>query len=98
MYFRPGEHGRIAGKMQLHQRLRVDEQGRPRLQVFSTCRDFIRTLPALPYSQSNPEDVSTDAEDHIYDETRYFCMLNPMPAAQPAVRRRRGFSPYEEMR
>lgn len=39
--------------------------------VFDTCRDFIRTVPVIPRSDKNPEDVDTSAEDHIYDETRY---------------------------
>ena len=29
-------------------------------------------------SPSNPEDVDTDQEDHIYDEFRYTCMARPM--------------------
>jgi len=43
----------------------------PGLFVFDTCRHFIRTVPTLPRSEKDPEDVDSDAEDHIYDETRY---------------------------
>jgi len=43
----------------------------PRLQVFSSCVNLIRTLPALPLDEINPEDVDTDAEDHAYDALRY---------------------------
>lgn len=43
----------------------------PRLQVFSTCRNLIRTLPALPFDEIRVEDVDTDAEDHAYDALRY---------------------------
>ena len=50
------------------------------LYVFRTCRDFIRTLPILQYSRLAPEDVDSDGEDHIADETRYLCMLVPMRA------------------
>lgn len=39
--------------------------------VFSNCRHFIRTVPVLPRDEKKPEDVDTDAEDHIADETRY---------------------------
>lgn len=39
--------------------------------IFETCRDFIRTVPVIPRGDKNPEDVNTDAEDHIYDEVRY---------------------------
>jgi len=35
--------------------------------VFSTCKDFIRTVPALQHDQARPEDVDTDGEDHAGD-------------------------------
>ena len=50
------------------------------LQVFSTCRHFIRTLPSLIYDSADVEDVDTSGEDHIYDELRYVCMERPVPA------------------
>jgi hypothetical protein len=43
----------------------------PGMYVFETCRDWIRTIPTLPRDEVNPEDVDTDSEDHIADETRY---------------------------
>ena len=46
--------------------------------IFDTCRDFIRTVPELVYDETRVEDVDTDGEDHIADETRYFCMMNPV--------------------
>ena len=78
VYWDKGDNDRIAGKMQLHHRLAFDEDGIPLLYVFNTCRHFIRTVPALTYSETDPEDVDTKGEDHIYDETRYICMLNPI--------------------
>lgn len=96
VYLRPGEHARLAGKMQLHQRLRFDENGHAKLYVFSTCRDFLRTVPALCYSQTDPEDVDTAAEDHIYDETRYFCMARPLPVRDMPARAARRYDPFRE--
>ena len=64
VYFRKGDNTRIAGKMQLHQRLRFDETGKPGLYIFSTCKDWIRTVPNLPYSETKVEDIDTSAEDH----------------------------------
>lgn len=43
----------------------------PGLYVFDRCRDFIRTVPVLPRSSKDPDDVDTDVEDHAGDETRY---------------------------
>ncbi len=80
VYFERGDNRRIAGWMQLHNRLQFDTEGRPMLYVFRTCRDFVRTLPILQYSRTAPEDVDSDGEDHIADETRYLCMLVPMRA------------------
>ncbi len=80
VYFERGDNRRIAGWMQLHSRLQFDDEGRPMLYVFRTCRDFLRTLPMLQYSRVSPEDVDSDGEDHIADESRYLCMLVPMCA------------------
>jgi len=44
--------------------------------VFDTCRQFVRTVPVLPRSEKNPDDVDTDAEDHIGDELRYRILMN----------------------
>jgi hypothetical protein len=41
------------------------------LYVFDTCRDFIRTVPSIARDEKDPEDVDTEAEDHIADEVRY---------------------------
>ena len=42
--------------------------------IFSNCRHFIRTVPILPRDTKKLDDVDTDAEDHVYDETRYRLM------------------------
>ncbi len=78
IYFEKADNTRIAGKMQLHNRLAFDENGVPMLYVFSTCKHFIRTIPALVYSESDVEDIDTATEDHIYDEVRYISMVNPI--------------------
>ena len=41
------------------------------LYVFDTCRQFIRTVPVLPRDENKPDDVDTEAEEHVADETRY---------------------------
>ena len=84
--FMKGDNTRLPGKMQLHERLKFDEEGRPMLYVFENCRDFRRTIPALVYDARRPEDIDTAGEDHIYDETRYFLMSRPI-----APRPRKGF-------
>ena len=80
VFFDRADNSRIAGKMQVHNRLGFDMSGRPRLYVFSTCRQFIRTFPCLVYDSTDVEDVDTTGEDHIYDELRYVCMERPIKA------------------
>lgn len=49
-----------------------EERENPGLWVCRRCDDgFIRTVPVLPRSEKDPDDVDTDAEDHAYDEVRY---------------------------
>lgn len=80
VYWDPGDNARIPGKMQIHYRMAFGDDGRPMLYVFNTCRHFIRTIPSLVYSERHVEDVDTDQEDHIYDETRYALMTRPIRA------------------
>ena len=82
LHWAPGDHTRLAGKMQFHYRFAFDGDGRPMFQVFDTCKHFIRTIPNLVYSESNVEDIDTTQEDHIYDECRYVLMENPLSPRQ----------------
>ena len=94
VYFRKGDNSRMAGKMQLHERLRFNPDGRPGIYVFNTCQDWIRTVPTLPYSLTKPEDVDTDAEDHAYDDTRYFLMARPITPKIGRVTEVKPYDPY----
>ncbi len=91
VYFSPGDHKRIPGWMQVHYRLRFDENGYPMLYVFKNCRAFIRTIPLLQYDTRKPEDLDTEGEDHVADEVRYLCMARPIsPRLAPAPKDRTG--------
>ena len=91
--FQKGDNTRLPGKMQLHERLKFDGEGRPMLYVFTNCRDFIRTLPSLVYDARRPEDIDTAGEDHIYDETRYFLMSRPIAPRPRGREERRIYNP-----
>ncbi len=43
--------------------------------VFDRCEQFKRTVPVLPRSHKDLDDVNTDAEDHVGDECRYRLMF-----------------------
>lgn len=66
---------RLAGVALVSDKLRVRDDGLPRILIYSTCRNLIRTLPSLPRDTRRPEDVDTKAEDHAYDALRYLLML-----------------------
>ena len=84
IHFDKGDNRRMAGWMQVHYRLQFDENGYPMMYIFRNCEGFIRTMPLLMYDEHNPEDLDTSMEDHIADETRYFCMARPIKPKRPA--------------
>ncbi len=77
---RVAQHGRMGGWDQMRYRM-IGQDGRPLIYTFNTCKDSIRTIPALQHDDLHPEDVDTEGEDHAGDEWRYACMSRPI--AQP---------------
>lgn len=49
----------------------AEERTSPAMFVMDRCRQFIRTVPTLPRSDVDPDDVDTEAEDHAGDMARY---------------------------
>lgn len=94
VFFQEGDNTRMAGKMELHERLHFDETGRPGIYIFNTCADWIRTVPNLPYDEKKVEDIDSNAEDHCYDETRYFLMEHKMLPTRKKVRKPPEYDPY----
>ena len=94
VFFRKGDNTRLAGKMQLHERLRFDPEGKPGIYIFSNCEDWLRTVPNLPYSTKKPEDVDTDAEDHCFDESKYFLMSRPVTIKSKPKPKPKRYDPF----
>lgn len=75
---RRADKNRIAGKIQIHERLRLDPHfKRPKIQFFHTCANVVRQIQSIPLDPNNREDVDTKAEDHAYDALRYLVMSRP---------------------
>ena len=79
---RVGRRGAMGGWDQMRARMIGEDLGdphgqRPMMYIFSTCTDFIRTVPSLQHDKSRPEDLDTTAEDHAADEARYGLMSRP---------------------
>lgn len=74
---RRADKNRIAGKIQVHEYLKTQHTGRPKIQIFNTCPNLVRELQSIPLAKNNPEDVDTHAPDHAYDALRYLIMSRP---------------------
>lgn len=81
---RVGRMGAMGGWDQVRARIAGNRRG-AMLAVFDTCRDFLRTVPVLQHDRDRPEDLDTEAEDHIADETRYACLARPITAPRAPV-------------
>ncbi len=94
--FMASNRDRLAGKIEMHKRLGDNDMDEPRLRIFNNCKNLIRTLPTLPLSKTNPEDVDTKADDHAYDALRYMCMtrLVNSPYYHPRFRKPKEFDRY----
>jgi len=82
---RPGDPDRRLKIRQFRERLKLPRDsedgpvtGSPMMQVYKTCRHFIRTIPTLAIDEDNVEDIDTDQEDHVYDEVCHIAMARPL--------------------
>ncbi len=95
VYFQPGDNKRIPGWMQVHYRMSFDENGIPMMYIFRNCEAFVRTIPLLVYDEHKPEDLDTEGEDHVADEVRYMCMLNPINPPKAPARPPKPYDPLD---
>lgn len=95
IYFDKGDNKRIAGWMQVHERLKFDENGIPMLYIFKGCKDTIRTLPLLQYDARKAEDVDTSQEDHAADSLRYFCNMMPIKPQKQVAENIKPYNPLD---
>lgn len=74
---------RVAGKNQLHQRLKVNEgTGQPGIVFFNSCRQIIADLPVIPSDPKGSDDIDPRyRSDHAYDSIRYGVMSRPRAAS-----------------
>lgn len=93
IYFLKADNARILGKLQVHQRLRLEtetnDEGEvisefPQFMAFSDQKHFWRTMTQLRLDEKNPEDVETDQqEDHcIVGETMIMTDRGAFPIAE----------------
>ena len=55
------------------------------LMVYKRCQHFIRTIPDLVVDERTMEDIDSDGEDHVYDETCNLCMARPIAIKEKSI-------------
>ena len=93
-----GQNSRKNGAQQLRTLLKnadpKDQDGnnipreKPGLFIFMTCEQFKRTVPGLPRSDKDLDDVDSESEDHVYDEVRYKIYRKKQTSGRKSVRGR----------
>ncbi len=95
--FIPASKRRIDGWQLMHQYLAWDKLKNPKLLYFNTCRNSIRTIPALIYDNKTVEDVDTNCEDHAGDTDRYMLMsLKESKGPKPITEAERKVKAFKE--
>ena len=81
---------------------KVDEHGQnvPRLRIFATCTNLIRTLPAVQFDEKKPEDVATEPHEltHAPDALRGFCVYRSSPTEPEPPEKMRGVEVFYDAR
>lgn len=73
---------RIQGWLQVKEMFAPMEDGKPRLIVFDTCKEYIEDVQAIQASEKDPNDCATEPHDitHMNDAVRYFCISRAQAA------------------
>jgi hypothetical protein len=66
-----GAGSRVQGISLIHQRLALKPDGYGGLIICHNVRNLLRTLPAMVYSRTHPEDIDDNCEQHAVDSLRY---------------------------
>lgn len=80
-----GAGSRVASVSLLHGRLALKSDGFGGLVVFRNCRNLIRTLPAMTYDRTHPEDIDPACEEHAVKALMYGCTRRRVSFARPRV-------------
>ena len=74
---------RVGGWDQLRHRLKGDDEGRPLIFFFNTCRESSARCRSCSTMRTSPRTLIRDLEDHAVDQTRYACMARPYRSGLP---------------
>ena len=88
------DNARIPGWQRVREYLAEADDGLPRLLIFRTCENLIRTLPMLTFDEHFSEDVSANCEDHAPEALRYGLMSRPVATSEPKRPKTRIYDPF----
>lgn len=86
LYLSKADPSRELKIRQFRERLKVVPGERPMLQVYSTCEQFIRTVPMIQTDPHNIEYVDSSSELHCFDDAAQLCMYRPLSLRGAAPR------------
>ena len=92
------DNARIPGWQRVREYLSDGDDGQPRLMIFRTCENLIRTLPALTFDAHFVEDVASNCEDHAPEALRYGLMSRPSATSEPKKPKARAYDPFASRR
>jgi len=76
---RRADNARIIGWQRMREFLSIASDDKPWWQIFSTCNNLVRTLPAAIHDDHKVEDIHSKCEDHALESCRYFLLSRPSP-------------------
>ena len=78
---------RVQGWLQVKEMFAPMEDGKPKLIVFNTCREYIDDVQAIQASDKDPNDCATEPHEitHLNDAVRYFCISRATAAEREDV-------------
>ena len=83
--FTKSSNNRLDGWAAVRELMRIAPDGKPYLQIFNTCTELIKCLPALVHDPKKPGDADTEPHEytHAPDALRYAAVYWTKPAPPP---------------
>ena len=81
------DNNRIQGWLQVKEFLKNQEDGKPGLLFFDSCKGTWEDMRAIQADERNPNDCAREPHEltHSCDMLRYFCISRTLPAVRPAA-------------
>ncbi len=92
------DNDRMVGWTVMREYMADAPDGVPYWQIFSTCKNLIRTIPLAVHDEHKVEDVSATCEDHALESARYGLMSRPRPNKIRPEPQPIPYSPFETKR